>query len=54
MVFRILFPSLYSDLYKGAASCCAFSGFHQNVPLGDLPAIRHLKGTDTVVVDHTH
>ena len=36
----------------GVAECYAFSCFHDNVGLRYLPAIRHIKGTDAVVVDH--
>ena len=42
---------LYRNLFWGVAECYAFSRFHDNVGLRDLPAIRHLKGTDAVVVD---
>ena len=42
----------YCNLFRGVAECCAFSCFHDNVGLRDLPAIRHIKGTNAVVVDH--
>ena len=44
--------SSYCNLFRGVAECYAFSCFHDNVGLRDLPAIRHIKGTDAVVVDH--
>ena len=47
------FPkSSYCNLFRGVAECYAFSCFHDNVGLRDLPAIRRIKGTDAVVVDH--
>ena len=43
------FPkSSYCNLFQGVAACYAFSCFHDNVGLRDLPAIRHIKGTDAV------
>ena len=42
----------YRNLFRGVAECYAFSRFHDNVGLRDLPAIRHIKGTNAVVVDH--
>ena len=44
--------SSYRNLFRGVAECYAFSCFHDNVGLRDLPAIRHIKGTNAVVVDH--
>ena len=41
----------YSNLFWGVAECYAFSRFHDNVGLRDLPAIRHIKGTDAVIVN---
>ena len=41
----------YRSLFRGVAECYAFSCFHDNVGLRDLPAIRHIKGTDAVVVN---
>ena len=40
--------SSYCNLFRGVAECYAFSCFHDNVGLRDLPAIRHIKGTDAV------
>ena len=46
------FPkSTYCNLFRGVAECYAFSSFHDNVSLRDLPAIRHIKGTDAVIVN---
>ena len=42
--------SSYCNLFRGVAECYAFSCFHDNVGLRDLPAIRHIKGTDAVIV----
>ena len=36
----------------GVADCYAFSCFHDNVGLRNLPAIRHFKSADAVVEDH--
>ena len=44
--------SSYSNLFRGVAECYAFSCFHDNVGLRDLPAIRHIESADAVVVDH--
>ena len=44
--------SSYCNLFRGVAECYAFSRFHDNVGLRDLPSIRHIKGTDAVIVDH--
>ena len=44
--------SSYRKAFRGVAECYAFSRFHDNVGLRDLPAIRHIKGTNAVVVDH--
>ena len=44
--------SSYCNLFRGVAECYAFSRFHDNVGLRDLPAIRHIKGTDAVVVNN--
>ena len=44
--------SSYCNLFRGVAECYAFSRFHDNVGLRDLPAIRHIKGADAVVADH--
>ena len=47
------FPqSSYCNLFRGVAECYAFSRFHDNVGLRDLPAIRHIESADAVVVDH--
>ena len=47
------FPqSSYRKAFRGVAECYAFSCFHDNVGLRDLPAIRHIKGTDAVVVNN--
>ena len=43
--------SSYCKAFRGVAECYAFSRFHDNVGLRDLPAIRHSKGTDAVVVN---
>ena len=43
---------LYRNLFRGVAECYAFSRFHDNVGLRDLPAIRHIESADAVVVDH--
>ena len=32
------------------SKCYAFSRFQKNVPLGDFPAIRYLKGSNAVLV----
>ncbi len=46
------FPqSSYRNLFRGVAECYAFSCFHDNVGLRDLPAIRHIKGTNAVVMN---
>ena len=42
----------YCNLFRGVAECYAFSRFHDNVGLRDLPAIRHIKSTDAVVVNN--
>ena len=42
----------YCNLFRGVAECYAFSCFHDNVGLRDLPAIRHIESADAVVVDH--
>ena len=42
----------YCNLFRGVAECYAFSRFHDNVGLRDLPAIRHIESADAVVVDH--
>ena len=44
--------SSYCNLFRGVAECYAFSCFHDNVGLRDLPAIRHIESADAVVVDH--
>ena len=44
--------SSYCNLFRGVAECYAFSCFHDNVGLRDLPAIRHIESADTVVVNH--
>ena len=47
--------SSYCNLFRGAAECYAFSHFHDNVGLRNLPAIRHIESADAadaVVVDH--
>ena len=47
------FPqSSYRNLFRGVAERYAFSCFHDNVGLWNLPAIRHIKSADAVVVDH--
>ena len=43
--------SSYCKVFRGVAECYAFSCFHDNVGLRDLPAIRHIKGTDAVIVN---
>ena len=43
--------SSYCKAFRGVAECYAFSCFHDNVGLRDLPAIRHIKGADAVVVN---
>ena len=43
--------SSYRKAFRGVAECYAFSCFHDNVGFRDLPAIRHIKGTDAVVVN---
>ena len=43
--------SSYSNLFRGVAECYAFSRFHDTVGLRDLPSIRHIKGTDAVIVN---
>lgn len=46
------FPqSSYRNLFRGVAECYAFSCFHDNIGLRDLPAIRHIKGTNAVVMN---
>ena len=42
----------YRNLFRGVAECYAFSCFHDNVGLRNLPAIRHIKGTDAVIVNY--
>ena len=44
--------SSYCNLFRGVAECYAFSCFHDNVGLRNLPAIRHIESADAVVVDH--
>ena len=44
--------SSYCNLFRGVAECYAFSCFHDNVGFRDLPAIRHIKGTDAVIVNN--
>ena len=44
--------SSYCNLFRGVAECYAFSRFHDNVGLRDLPAIRHIESADAVVVEH--
>ena len=47
------FPkSSYRKAFRGVAECYAFSRFHDNIGLRDLPAIRHIESADAVVVDH--
>ena len=46
-----LLKSSYSNLFRGVAECYAFSCFHDNVGLRNLPAIRHIKSADAVVVN---
>ena len=41
----------YCKAFRGVAECYAFSCFHDNVGLRDLPAIRHFKSADAVVVN---
>ena len=36
----------YCNLFRGVAECYAFSCFHDNVGLRDLPAIWHIKGAN--------
>lgn len=48
----LLRKSLYRDLGWGVADCYAFSCFHDNVGLWNLPAVRHFKSADAVVEDH--
>ena len=43
--------SSYCNLFRGVAECYAFSRFHDNVGLRDLPAIRHIISTDAVIVN---
>ena len=43
--------SSYCNLFRGVAECYAFSRFHDNVGLRDLPAIRHIESADAVVVN---
>ena len=43
--------SSYSNLFRGVAECYAFPCFHDNVGLWDFPVIRHIKGTDAVIVN---
>ena len=44
--------SSYCKAFRGVTACYAFSCFRDNVGLRDLPAIRHIKSADAVVVDH--
>ena len=41
--------SSYCKAFRGVAECYAFSRFHDNVGLRDLPAIRHIESADAVV-----
>ena len=41
--------SSYCNLFRGVAECYAFSRFHDNVGLRDIPAIRHIESADAVV-----
>ena len=50
-LFFYFLKSSYCNLFRGVAECYAFSCFHDNVGLRDLPAIRHIKGTDAVIVN---
>ena len=43
--------SSYCNLFRGVAESYAFSRFHDNVGLRDLPAIRHIESANAVVVD---
>ena len=47
------FPqSSYCKAFRGVAECYAFSCFYDHVGLRDLPAIRHIKGTNAVIVNN--
>ena len=46
------FDFSYSELAWDVVDDYAFSCFHNNVGLRDLPAIRHIESADAVVVDH--
>ena len=41
--------SSYCKAFRGVAECYAFSCFHDNVGLRDLPAIWHIESADAVV-----
>ena len=41
--------SSYCKAFRGVAECYAFSCFHNNVGLRDLPAIRHIESADAVI-----
>lgn len=49
---HFLFPILYRNLCRGVADSYALSRFHDDVSLRDLLAVRHFKGTDTVIVNN--
>ena len=46
------FYMAYGNLYGGVADNYAFSRFHDNAGIRDLPAVRHFKSADAVVEDH--
>ena len=50
--FILLYPFFRANCYSIFILQRALSRFQKNIPLGDLPAIRHLKGSNAVVVDH--
>ena len=43
--------SSYRNLFRCVAECYVFYCFRDNVGLRDFPAIRHIKGTDAVIVN---
>ena len=49
---HFLFPILYRNLCRGVADSYALSRFHDDVSLRDILAVRHFKGTDTVIVNN--
>ena len=50
-LFFYFLKSSYRNLFRCVAECYVFYCFRDNVGLRDFPAIRHIKGTDAVIVN---